>query len=247
MTRRHLIVAGAQRSGTTYLSILLEAHPDITMARPSRPEPKVFLADDITKRGYEWYIATYFAHAKTESLLGEKSTSYIEDPLAPMRIAELLGRVDVIFMLRDPIARAISNWRFSSDNGLEQRPLEQALGENLRASCDWDPDATSVSPYAYLERGRYADYLGSWFEAFPNSVHVEFFEEFVGDGAALGRLYSALDVDPWPRPEALSRPVNQSEQAAPALSPLLTEQLRSYFAGADTRLADLLGRKPPWR
>ena len=39
---RHLLVVGAQRCGTTYLATALDAHPDVAMARPSRPEPKVF-------------------------------------------------------------------------------------------------------------------------------------------------------------------------------------------------------------
>ena len=44
---RHLLVIGAQRCGTTYLHDLLDAHPEIAMARPARPEPKVFLADEL--------------------------------------------------------------------------------------------------------------------------------------------------------------------------------------------------------
>ena len=44
---RHLLVVGAQRCGTTYLSRALDAHPDVTMARPSPPEPKVFCDEEV--------------------------------------------------------------------------------------------------------------------------------------------------------------------------------------------------------
>ena len=78
---RHLLVIGAQRCGTTYLHTLLDAHPQITMARPANPEPKVFCSDEATRaRARQWYRETYFAHAGDELLLGEKSTSYLEDP-----------------------------------------------------------------------------------------------------------------------------------------------------------------------
>ncbi len=79
---RHLLVVGGQRCGTTYLHGLLDEHPEIAMARPARPEPKVFLSDELSGRGLEWYRSTYFAHATDEKVLGEKSTSYLEDPLA---------------------------------------------------------------------------------------------------------------------------------------------------------------------
>ena len=42
---RHFLIIGAQRCGTTFLHSLLDAHPYIAMARPSHPEPKVFLSD----------------------------------------------------------------------------------------------------------------------------------------------------------------------------------------------------------
>ena len=80
---RHLLVIGAQRCGTTYLHTMLDSHEQITMARPANPEPKVFCSDEATARGAEWYRETYFAHAGDELLLGEKSTSYLEDPERP--------------------------------------------------------------------------------------------------------------------------------------------------------------------
>ncbi|MDQ3094586.1 MAG: sulfotransferase domain-containing protein, partial [Actinomycetota bacterium] len=156
---RHLLVIGGQRCGTTYLGALLDSHPDITMARPARPEPKVFLSEELAAHGLDWYRATYFSHATSERLLGEKSTSYLDVPQAAARARSVLGRADIVVQLRDPIARAVSNWRFSRQNGLEHRLLAQALEDNLEGSLPWDPSVTSVSPFAYLERGRYLDHL----------------------------------------------------------------------------------------
>ncbi len=96
------------------------------MARPARPEPKVFRSDEVSARGREWYRETYFGHARSEAVLGEKSTSYLEDPTAPARRGGA-RRTFVVVLLRDPVQRAVSNWRFSTDNGLETRALEVAL------------------------------------------------------------------------------------------------------------------------
>jgi hypothetical protein len=224
--------------------VQLETHPEIAMAQPARPEPKVFLSPDVVERGLEWYEATYFSHATTESLLGEKSTSYLEDPAAAERAAAVLGPVPIVVQLRDPVARAVSNWRFSSSNGLEQRPLEQALEDELAGrQSDWDRSRTSVSPYAYLERGRYAEYLAPWFAVFAGSMHVRFLEE---QGDARTELYAALGVDVSFVPPRQQRPERQSEGPAPRLAGALDSRLRAYFGPADERLRELLGRDLPW-
>ena len=243
---RHLLVIGAQRCGTTYLSSLLEAHPDVAMARPARPEPKVFLSPEQSARGLAWYRDTYFAHASTEVLLGEKSTSYLEYPEAATRAAAMLGPAQIVALLRDPVDRAVSNWRFSQAHGLEERPLEQALRENLEGPRSWDPERTSVSPYAYLERGRYANDLQPWRAAFPDSTHVLFLAELAGSPSAVADVYASLGLDPDIRPQGIEHRINASDGAPPDLDPALVGQLREYFRASDARLRELVGRELPW-
>ncbi len=243
---RHLLVVGAQRCGTTYLHDQLAAHPQVAMARPHRPEPKVFLSDELAGRGREWYVATYFAHARNETVLGEKSTSYLEYPEAAARAAAVLGDPLVLVQLRDPVERAVSHWAFSSDAGLETRSLADALAANLEGPLPWDPARTSVSPFAYLERGRYVDYLGPWLERFGDDVTVLFLEETQSRPAAVSDLYAAIGVDPAFRPPAIGDPVNASRRAKPDLDDHLLARLREHFHDTDTALARLLGRPLPW-
>jgi hypothetical protein len=243
---RHLLVIGGQRCGTTYLHTLLEAHPGIAMARPARPEPKVFCSDALADRGREWYVATYFAHAGDAQVLGEKSTSYIEDPEAPARVRRTLGEASVLAVLRDPVARAVSNWRFTSDHGLESRPLEQALAESLEEEADWDRSATSVSPFAYLSRGRYVEHLRPWLAAFPDRVRVVFLPELLEEASSLADLYAWLGVDDGFRPAETGRVVNASSEAPPALPEALSRRLRAYYASSDEALGTVLGRPVPW-
>ena len=243
---RHLLVIGAQRCGTTYLHTMLDAHDQVTMARPANPEPKVFCSDEATGRGAEWYRETYFAHADAELLLGEKSTSYLEDPEAPARAVGMLGEVHVLAILRDPVKRAISNWRFSTDNGLETRSLETALSENLAGPRAWDPGRTSVSPFAYLERGRYVDYLVPWLSAFPTTSHVLFLEELLTDGHPPEGLWAALGVAPELAPRDQDQAVNQSPGAPPVLSADLLGTLEAYYQKSNRALCVHLGRDLPW-
>ena len=58
-----------------------------------------------------------------------------------------------------------------------------------------------MSPYAYLERGRYAEQLVPWLETFPGLVRVQFLEDLVADPDVIGELYGWLGVDPTFRPD----------------------------------------------
>lgn len=243
---RHVLLVGAQRCGTTYLGAALDAHPDITLAQPSRPEPKVWCDAELAARGHAAYDATWFAHARDEQLLLDKSTSYLEDPAAPARAADALGDPLVVVVLRDPVQRAISNWRFSTDHGLETRPLEEALRADLDGEQAWDPTTTSVSPYAYVRRGRYADHLPSWTTTFPDSTHVVLLEELLADPAVLTGLVAALGVDPDLTPDPAGRPVNQSSAESPVLGADLRGTLEEHYAASNAALSVMLERKVSW-
>ncbi|MCW2844206.1 MAG: hypothetical protein JWN22_2122 [Nocardioides sp.] len=243
---RHLLVIGAQRCGTTYLATLLDAHPQIAMARPARPEPKVFLSGELAARGLDWDRTTYFAHATDERLLGEKSTSYLEHAEAADRAADVLGDPLVLVQLRDPVERAMSHWAFSTDSGLEKRPLADVLAANLEGPLPWDPALTSVSPFAYLERGRYVDHLAPWLSRFGADLTVLLLEEMVADPGTVAGLYARLGVDPAHRPADAAVPVNESRQPRPPLDADLLRRLRDHFRASDRALAELIGRPLPW-
>jgi hypothetical protein len=244
---RHFLVAGAQRCGTTYLRTLLAEHPDIAMAEPARPEPKVLLDPVRVAKGVEWYRATYFPHATSGQLLGEKSTSYLDVPVAVDAARRLLGDPLVLVQLRDPVARAVSHWSFSTEQGLERRPLAEVLEANLAGPLSWDGSGASVSPFAYLERGRYVESLRPWVAAYGDRLRVLLLEDLLASPATLADAYAWLGVDPGFRPPSTGTPVNASERGtAPPIGCALHRRLREYFAESDAELAELLGRELPW-
>ncbi|MGB3762331.1 MAG: sulfotransferase [Ornithinimicrobium sp.] len=240
---RHFVVIGAQRSGTTWLHDLLAAHPDIVMARPARPEPKVFLREEALSLAD--YRAEFFGHASGQGVLGEKSTSYLGSADAPARVQATLGRPQIVVQLRDPLARAVSHWKFSRQHGLETLTLTQALRADLHGTDrSWDRHRYSVSPFAYVTRGRYADVLPRWTGRFD--VHVQFLEEMRDSPAHLGSLYRWLGVDDTVCPQEWNSHPNASSRSDELLDPDLVEELRDYYAASDAALADLLGRDVPW-
>ena len=239
---RHLLVVGAQRCGTTYLHDALAAHPQVAMARPMRPEPKVFLRPEPV--GAAAYVEEFFGHAGDAEVLGEKSTSYLEVPEVPDRVAATLGSPQILVQLRDPVARAVSNWSFSRDHGIEPRSLAQALRADLAGGQEWDRTVSSVSPFAYVARGRYVDDLARWVGRFD--VRVQFLEELLTEPGVTGDLYRWLRVDDTFRPALGDDPVNASSTAPESLDEELEAELREHYRESDAALAELLGRDLPW-
>jgi hypothetical protein len=230
----HFFICGAQRSATTYLYRMLDQHPEIAMAKPMRPEPKYFIRPD-RRDDLGEYRHAFFDGARAR-WLGEKSTSYIEHPAAAERIARLLPDAHLFFMLRDPVERAISNYRFSRDHGLEPLPLEAALDAEPGRVAEGAAAGISVSPYAYAARGRYVDYLEPWFAHFPAShVHLLVAERVVGSRTGLRDVFSRLGLEGDVPLEGIDEAFNQSG-TAPDVPDAVRQRLRAGFEASNREL-----------
>jgi hypothetical protein len=241
-----LVVAGAQRCGTTFLYRLLDEHPEIEMAKPLRPEPKFFLDDEQYARGLDSYDAQYFSEAGLR-VRGEKSTSYLESDVAPQRIMATFPDALVIVLVRDPVQRAISNFRFTRQHGHESLGLDEALRASASGERPWDETLFSVSPHAYLPRGRYVDYLEALARHVPREqTRVLVFEELVRDVGVVAELYGALGVEASFRPASFGEIANASEECDDEVAPELAAWLAEYYREPNRRLEELVGRALPW-
>lgn len=245
MSADRFFIIGAQRSATTALYDILDAHPTVVMAKPRRPEPKFFLRPDSTKPGAVLaYEAEHFAPGGPGTSYGEKSTAYIETPAAAARIAAVYPTARVVAVLREPVQRAVSNYAFSVQNGLETRPMRVAL--DPWSPLPAPPAEVATSPFDYLGRSRYAEHLRPWFEQFPaGQLHVSLCEELVGEGNELTCLADFLGIDP----AGLGRLAVVNESPRPEPLPVdLEAELRHYFEPFNADLEMLLGRPlTPWR
>lgn len=223
---KHLFIIGAQRSCTTYLFNILDEHPEVCMAKPVKPEPKYFMNFANGDQSYNTYHSKYFINAGNVSWLGEKSTSYIESEEALFSIKRLLPDATILVMLRNPVERAISNYCFTRDHGLEPYDFERALQEERSRIHIWHKAGTSVSPYAYTERGKYTQYLDRWSQLFKNQQFVPLVaEQIVGNQAAIAALYKQFDINSQFIPSSLMDRVNsRSESRANCI---INEQLRA--------------------
>ena len=189
---KNAIIIGGQRCGSTMLFANIARHNNVVTPSHIKGEPKYFLNSGIKCSASE-YQKKVFGKYSQNALLLEKSTSYYETPSALRRIKETLPECEIILILRDPIIRAISNYHFSFDNGIEDRSLNEAIMSLEALSYD---SKISVSPFAYKERGLYASYIESVFEIFEEKkVNIIIFEELIGCSNVFQKLTEKLGLN----------------------------------------------------
>jgi hypothetical protein len=240
MNKDLYIIIGGQRCGTTYLYKLLEEHPQICAAKPLRPEPKFFLKDDYEK-GLDHYIDTYFPHREEHhKIFVEKSTSYYESEIAAKRINSLVPNSKIIMILRDPVQRAISNYFFSKNNGLETRSLEDVfLNESDPPKY---PSNISTNPFNYLKRGEYIKYIEMYLEHISEDrIHILFLKDIINNPAEIKGLYESVGVRSDFNPFSLNRRINISEKNEDVPEEV-TDKLVKYYEPYNLRLGRYLNK-----
>lgn len=234
MTTEYFLLAGAQRSGTTFLYHLLDQHPEIEMARPLRPEPKFFLGASPSLDDYR----RLFPGKPGAHVFGEKSTSYIEHPEVARIGRSLLSELRVIFVLRDPVERAISNYQFSVENGVETMPVDEAIFNEETRRDDYDRVRFSVSPFAYVSRGHYYGFIRQWEEILGRDpIHIVVLEQLPD---VIPVLYAWLGVDASFQPTLPPKRLNESTNPV-EVSPETRRHLVACFQESNRRLQERYG------
>jgi hypothetical protein len=237
------IIAGAPRSGTTWLYELLDRHPDVYMAKPVRPEPKFFLVDELYARGIQHYFDTWFAGADAHRAAGEKSTNYLESTVVAERIHQHLPSVKLVFILREPAHRAYSNWMWSRMNGMETEDFETALAKEEERERQLPPALRYARPHAYFSRGLYAEMLRPYFAVFPREqvLCLRFDAIIRNPGDLATRLHGFIGVTPRGEDAIGLDVVNPSEKRGEEMPVEALDRLRKRYAAPLRDLATLAG------
>lgn len=136
----NFVIAGVAKCGTSSLHTYLDMHPDVCMSRPK--EPHFFAFDERYRGGVEQHNALYHHRKGTEIAFGESSTTYSLHEEALRRLSLSIEGVRVLLLLRHPIERTLSHYRWLWALGYETRPLEEAVESedsvNFNPTKSWD-------------------------------------------------------------------------------------------------------------
>lgn len=180
------LIIGAMKSGTTTLYRDLLTNPRVFMSTPKEPHN---LCDDrvLTDSGRAEYAALFRA-ASTDQIAGEASTGYTklpDHPGVPERAKAVLGAdFKAIYIVREPVSRAISHHTHANASGVVTEPVDEAIRKYPM----------------FINWGLYAMQITPWLEAFgPDRVRIVRFESYVRDRAAgVDDICRFLGIEPRP-------------------------------------------------
>lgn len=195
----NFLVVGAQKAGTTSLHNYLQAHPDIYL--PAQKETKFFVHERHYSKGIGFYESAYFSERTVESAVGEVDPDYMYCEQSLPRIIQHLNpdSLKVIFIFRNPVERAFSQYLMNYRRGHESLSFEEAIAtessrirlghmENLR--------------YSYATRGYYLR-------------QVERFLQHIDRSRMLFLLSETLESDPVHCLQEVYRFLNVKEDFEP--------------------------------
>jgi hypothetical protein len=204
------LVIGVQKGGTTSLWQYLRDHSRLFM--PRTKEAPFFDgrdADDPSKLAA--FMDECFAEAPDGALCGKATPHYmrgsshadVED--MAQRIATAFPDVRLIALLRDPLERAVSQYRMEIRRGREERSFEAAIADLLEPGQLIRSRKPAGPTDSYVAQGEYGRILGAYRERFPaGQLHVEMTEDLGSDpGGVLDRVLGFLGLPAGYRPEGL--------------------------------------------
>ncbi|MEW6028207.1 MAG: sulfotransferase family protein [Chloroflexota bacterium] len=167
------LCVGAEKSGTTWLDAMLQQHPQVCL--PRQKELHYFNQynaefPDLPNRNWtrplSWYFS-FFPPCDPSQKRGEICPSYLWDEAAPLRIHELSPNAHILIILRNPVERTYSAYRYWSQYGT-------VIGEFR--------DAFQKYHSFLVQRSLYYEQVRRYLNTFsPEQVHVYLYDDLRND------------------------------------------------------------------
>lgn len=191
------LIIGAAKAATSTVWSILGEHPDVFL--PEVKEPNYFLEHIAASRGLAWYESLYDSAGDARHR-GESSNGYSMFPIfrgVPERAAALVPDARIIYIIRHPVRRMVSQWIQFTTAGYEHRPLHEAL--------------VYGTPYYFTSC--YGLQLSRWARVFPHDALLVVRSEdlMTSPGPTIERVLAHLGLDTGWRPSDVAMRKNESK------------------------------------
>lgn len=157
------LIVGAMKAGTTTLVQLLNQSDDIFI-----PQNELHYFDKYFSSPLIEYLKNFPDEAR---VAGEKTPTYSYDPEVPKRIYETFPNIKIIWIFRNPVDRAYSNYWHAYKKGTEMQSFEQAIKNDKKR---YEENIFK----AYLQRSKYVEQVQRYLEYFTiDQMHFLLFEQ----------------------------------------------------------------------
>jgi len=183
-----VVIAGVGKAGTTSLFWYLSQHPDICPSDVKEIRYFTALSEGDGKLPAVEGYAAHFDRCAGERHRLEASPQYFHggEPVATA-MHELMPYAHVIVLLRDPVDRLWSTFRFMRTR-LADLPPDMGFGAYVEACMAVrerrEPLSRENTLYWTIQGGCYDDHLDPWLDAFGDRFRAVFFERMTADPAS---------------------------------------------------------------
>lgn len=183
------LIVGAAKSGTTSLIHGLSAHPEVFA-----PTDELHYFSRRFEEGLDAYRSCFVGWT-SEAIVGESSPEYMFQPEVVPRIAAELPDAKLVVILREPVARAYSQYWHNRTRGHEPLSFADALLAEPERSTHNNP--RRAAQHAYAGRSRYVDQIERLREFYSaDRIHVVLTEELRSSRAqVLGGVLAFLGAE----------------------------------------------------
>lgn len=249
------MIIGAQKSGTSSLYYYLSQHKQVV---PSYVKEVHYFdgglkpSIDNFKKGLSWYRSNFPRAGAIGNCRKtfDSSPLYLFNPIVPKRISNILPKVKLIAVLRNPTERAISHYFYEKKLGYESLPIMDAFlaeEERLRPILErQDYKHTNFIHFSYKSRGLYYDQIKRYLKYFSmsNILVINSVSLFDDPESTLRRVFQFIGVDDEFDVEDLHA-CNVSKNRT-KVAPAIYEYLDEYYCSQNHLLYELIGEDFNW-
>lgn len=196
---KYLIIGGSTKCGTTSLFSYFQFHPQVCpcIMKESRYflEKDYFVMTASRKREHWGNFSELFMNCAAGQVRLEATPDYLYSAAALSGISGELGDTRLLFILRNPVSRLVSWYKFGTLNGMIGK--ETTFREFVTLQKQ-DSGLDTPQHLRALEQGRYSGYLEKYLQQLGAArVKVVFYEDLSGDPLTLCReVCSFAGIDP---------------------------------------------------
>lgn len=186
------ILIGVQKSGCTSLLNWLSQHPDVYA--PPHAEDLPFFTTDLYLKGQKKLISILGKSNRKLTIISDVNNIYFD--FVPQRIHQFNPNVKLFMVLRNPIERAYSAWRYAIERGLEKRSFAYAIEEE-KYNYNMYPAFFMQAQKEYIRHGMYFKQIQNYLKYFSKEqIHISFLNDMKNKQEVFwGNLCDFLGLD----------------------------------------------------
>jgi len=241
------LIIGVGKSGTSSLHQYLSQHPQVV--NPYKKELHFFNTN--FEAGLDWYLAQFPPLCQGKSFLtGEATPWYLGSYDVEKRVFQLFPNIKLVAVLRNPVARAVSQYYMNLKLDREHRSLEAAMTSEM-AILKGIADPTEVmenywkTEKGYLWFGFYVYFIQKWMALFSENQFLFLRSEDLYNAPAttMKQVFDFLELSDYKLPNY----PKWNSGSYSRVSDDLRQTLSDFFQPHNQKLEEYLSIKFNWQ